>query len=157
MAAKNPARVFTAFDYDHDEALRNLLVGQSKHEDSPFEMHDWSIKQPFTGDWREKVRTRIRSVDQVIVLCGEHTHTATGVSAELTIAREEKKPLLSAVGILQQDLYEAYVCLQRRQDLQMDLGQPQGVNCREPLNFVCELPVCDGRYASALTSTDSAH
>jgi len=92
MAAKNPARVFTAFDYDHDEALRNLLVGQSKHEDSPFEMHDWSIKQPFTGDWREKVRTRIRSVDQVIVLCGEHTHTATGVSAELTIAREEKKP-----------------------------------------------------------------
>jgi hypothetical protein len=92
MAARNPARVFTAFDYDDDESLRNLLVGQSKHEDSPFEMHDWSVKEPFAGDWKSKVRTRIRSVDQVIVLCGERTHTATGVAAELTIAQEEQKP-----------------------------------------------------------------
>ena len=87
-----PVRVFTAFDYDHDESLRNLLVGQSKHPDSPFEMHDWSIQEPFTGDWKAKVRTRIRGVDQVIVLCGENTHAATGVNAELLIAQEEKKP-----------------------------------------------------------------
>lgn len=91
MATK-PVRVFTAFDYDHDESLRNLLIGQSKHPDSPFEMHDWSVKDPFPGDWKARVRAKIRSVDQVIVLCGEHTHTATGVSAELTIAREEGKP-----------------------------------------------------------------
>src|SRR6266852_1372300 len=90
--ALRPVRVFTAFDYDHDEALRNFLVGQSRHPDSPFEMHDWSVKEPFTGDWKAKVRTRIRSVDQVIVLCGENTHTATGVNAELNIAREEQKP-----------------------------------------------------------------
>jgi hypothetical protein len=31
MATNKPARVFTAFDYDHDEGLRNLLVGQPKH------------------------------------------------------------------------------------------------------------------------------
>src|SRR5437867_10130598 len=92
MAKQSPARVFTAFDYDHDEGLRNLLVGQSKLEDSPFEMHDWSVKAPFASDWKTKVRTRIRSVDQVIVLCGENTHTATGVAAELTIAQEEGKP-----------------------------------------------------------------
>jgi Thoeris protein ThsB, TIR-like domain len=92
MAATNPSRVFTAFGYEHDESLRNLLVGQSKHEDSPFEMHDWSVKEPFTGDWKAKVRTRIRGVDQVVVLCGEHTHNATGVAAELTIAQEENKP-----------------------------------------------------------------
>lgn len=91
MVAK-PVRVFTAFDYEHDESLRNLLMGQSKHPDSPFEMHDWSVKEPFGGDWKAKVRTKIRNVDQIIVLCGEHTHTATGVSAELTIAREEGKP-----------------------------------------------------------------
>jgi hypothetical protein len=91
MATK-PVRVFTAFDYDHDESLRNLLMGQAKHPDTPFEMHDWSVKEPFTGDWKAKVRTRIRGVDQVIVLCGEHTHTATGVNAELAIAREERKP-----------------------------------------------------------------
>lgn len=84
-------RVFTAFDFDHDEDLRNLLVGQSKNSDSPFEMADWSVKEPMTGDWKAKVRTRIRSVDQVIVMCGEHTDTATGVSAELSITQEEKK------------------------------------------------------------------
>src|SRR6266851_2632075 len=90
--AITPVRVFTAFDYDHDESLRNLLLGQAKHPDTPFEMHDWSVKEPFTGDWKEKVRARIRNVDQVIVLCGQHTHAAAGVSAELAIAREEGKP-----------------------------------------------------------------
>jgi hypothetical protein len=61
-------------------------------------MHDWSVKEPFTGDWKAKVRTRIRSVDQVIVLCGEHTHMATGVNAELSIAREEGKPYFLLCG-----------------------------------------------------------
>jgi hypothetical protein len=32
------------------------------------------------------------NVDVVIVLCGTRTHTATGVSAELEIAKETKKP-----------------------------------------------------------------
>lgn len=84
-------RVFTGFDYDHDEDLRNLLVGQAKLSDSPFELADWSVKEPMTGDWKEKVRKRIRQVDQVLVICGEHTHKATGVTAELSIAKEEKK------------------------------------------------------------------
>ena len=43
-------RVFTSFDYDHDEDLRTLLVGQAKNPDSPFEMADWSVKEPMTGD-----------------------------------------------------------------------------------------------------------
>lgn len=85
-------RVFTSFDFDHDEDLRNLLVGQSKHPDTPFTMADWSVKEHMTGDWEEKVRRRIRSVDQLVVLCGNHTHQATGVSVELLIAREEKIP-----------------------------------------------------------------
>lgn len=82
-------RVFTSFDFDHDEDLRNLLVGQSKNPDSPFEMADWSVKEPMTGNWKDKVRARIRKCDLVIVICGEHTDTATGVSAELSIAQEE--------------------------------------------------------------------
>lgn len=85
-------RVFTSFDFDHDEDLRNLLVGQSKNPDSPFEMADWSVKEPMTGDWKEKVRTRIRRCDLIIVICGKYTDTATGVSAELRIAQEEGIP-----------------------------------------------------------------
>jgi hypothetical protein len=92
MIAKPRARVFTAFDYDHDQGLKTLLVGQAKHPDTPFDLLDWSVKDPFPGNWKEKVRQKIRQVDQVIVLCGQYTHLATGVSAELTIAKEEHKP-----------------------------------------------------------------
>jgi hypothetical protein len=83
-------RVFISFDYDHDEALKNLLVGQSRNADTPFELADWSIKEPLTGDWKAKARSRIRGVDIMAVICGEHTHKATGVSAELQIAQQEK-------------------------------------------------------------------
>lgn len=85
-------RAFISFDFDHDEDLRNLLAGQAKHPDSPFEFADWSVKEPLTGDWREKVRRRIRGTDLTIVICGEWAHTAAGVGAELSITREEKKP-----------------------------------------------------------------
>jgi len=89
MAAK---RVFTSFDFDHDEDLRNLLVGQAKNPDTPFEMTDGSVKEPMTGDWQAKVRARIRRCDLVLVICGEYTDTASGVSAELGITQEEDIP-----------------------------------------------------------------
>jgi MTH538 TIR-like domain (DUF1863) len=85
-------RVFISFDYDHDLSLKNLLVGQSKHGDSPFEMADFSIKEMISEDWKKKARTRIKGVDVVVVICGESTHSATGVSAELQIAQEESVP-----------------------------------------------------------------
>lgn len=85
-------RVFISFDYDHDEDLRILLVGQGKNPDSPFGLADWSVKEPMTGDWKSKVRTRIRAVDQMLVMCGEFTHTATGVTSELAIAQEDRIP-----------------------------------------------------------------
>jgi hypothetical protein len=37
-------------------------------------------------------------VDVVCVICGEHTDTATGVSAELKIAQEEKIPYFLLKG-----------------------------------------------------------
>lgn len=85
-------RAFISFDFDHDEDLRNLLAGQAKHPESPFEIKDRSLKEPLTGDWKEKVRRRMNNVDVVIVICGEYTHTAAGVAAELSIAREANKP-----------------------------------------------------------------
>jgi hypothetical protein len=88
MSAK---RVFISFDYDHDEDLRNLLAGQAKLDGSPFEIIDRSVREPLTGDWKEKVRGRMENVDLVIVICGEYTHLAAGVAAELGIAQELKK------------------------------------------------------------------
>jgi hypothetical protein len=95
MATK---RAFISFDFDHDEDLRNLLAGQAKHPDTPFNLQDGSVKEPMTGDWKDKVRTRIRRADLTIVICGEYTHLATGVAAELSISREEGKPYFLLQG-----------------------------------------------------------
>ncbi|MDR3244455.1 MAG: TIR domain-containing protein [Elusimicrobiota bacterium] len=82
-------RTFISFDYDHDEALKILLAGQAKNSDSPFEITDMSIKEAISSEWKQKARTKIKGCDVVIVICGTHTNTATGVSAELLIAQEE--------------------------------------------------------------------
>ncbi|GHT22449.1 hypothetical protein AGMMS49953_01290 [Endomicrobiia bacterium] len=47
-------RVFISFDYDNDLALKNLLVGQAAHPDSPFEIADFSIKEQLEDCWLEK-------------------------------------------------------------------------------------------------------
>jgi hypothetical protein len=96
MARKK--RIFISFDYDHDEALRIFLAGQAKHPDTPFELADWSIKEAITGNWKEKARARIRSVEAVAVICGEYTDSATGVSAEVRIAQEEGVPYFLLAG-----------------------------------------------------------
>ncbi len=83
--------VFISFDFDHDELTKKALAGQAKLPDSPFDFIDASVKEPLTGDWKDKVRRRMDNIDLVIVLCGEYTHKATGVAAELTIAREKNK------------------------------------------------------------------
>jgi hypothetical protein len=89
MAIKK--RAFISFDYDHDEGAKIMLAGQAKLPDSPFDFKDASVKEHLTGDWKEKVRRRMDNVDVVIVLCGEQTHKASGVVAELEIAQEKSK------------------------------------------------------------------
>ncbi|MGA2139473.1 MAG: TIR domain-containing protein [Verrucomicrobiia bacterium] len=89
MAAK---RTFISFDADHDEDLRNLLVGQARNPDTPFSISDFSVKQELSGNWKAKVRTKIKGCDVVIVICGEHTDTAGGVTDELEMAQEESIP-----------------------------------------------------------------
>jgi len=66
-----------------------MLAGQAKLDDSPFDFKDASVKGHLTGDWKDKVRNRMRNIDVVIFLCGEHTHQASGVDAELKIAQDK--------------------------------------------------------------------
>jgi hypothetical protein len=89
--------VFISFDYDHDDDLRTLLFGQAKNDDSPFFISDYSIKDA-SPDWKEKARSRIRRAEQVIVICGEHTDTATGVNVEIRIARDEDRKYFLLAG-----------------------------------------------------------
>ena len=91
-------RLFISFDYDHDEDLRNLLAGQAKHPDTPFDIYDRSLREPLAGDWKEKFRRRLDNIDQMAVICGEYTHLANGVGHEVRIAQEVRKPYFLLQG-----------------------------------------------------------
>ena len=91
-------RVFISFDFDHDKDLQGSLVEQAKHPDSPFSITDWSLREPVTEKWKKKARELIRKADLTIVICGEHTHDAAGVTAEVTILHEENKPYFLLKG-----------------------------------------------------------
>lgn len=98
-------KAFISFDYENDEFLRTALVGQSNHPDSPFEIVDRSVKEHLVGDWKAKVKERIRRADLVIVICGQKTHTATGVAIELEITKELKKPYFLLKGYNDKDCF----------------------------------------------------
>lgn len=109
-------RAFISFDYDNDVDLKNLLVGQSRREDSPFEIVDMSIKEAIASNWKENARRRIKGCDCVVIICGVHTDKAIGVSAELKIAQEEGIP---------------YFCLNGRSDKKCI--RPQGVRTSDKM------------------------
>lgn len=85
--------VFVAFAIE-DERARDLLKGQSLNTKSPFEYVDMSVKEAYTSEWKERVRTRIRRSDGVIVLVSEDSLTSTGQKWEIACAREERKRIL---------------------------------------------------------------
>ena len=89
---------FISFDYDNDKDIYGSLLAQSEEPSLAFSVKDWSLKEPITEKWKEKVRDRIRRVDLTIVLCGEHTDQADGVAAEVTIIHEEGKPYFLLKG-----------------------------------------------------------
>ena len=85
-------RVFVSYDLDHDEDLFELLVGRSRHRDSAFEIVGCSQPGEMGERWSEGVRRQLGAVDEVIVICGEHSETSPRMSAELGIVRGGKKP-----------------------------------------------------------------
>ena len=80
---------FISFDYDNDKDIYGSLLSQSEDPQLAFHVSEWSVKEPIDEKWKDEVRDRLRRVDLMIVICGEHTHDAVGVAAEVTIAREE--------------------------------------------------------------------
>lgn len=92
-------RAFISFDYDHDEDLRNLLVGQSKHEDSPFDISDWSVKEPIrSANWEAQVYEKIKKVDLAIIMVGQYTCTASGVLKEIGLVQYAGVPYFGLHG-----------------------------------------------------------
>lgn len=91
-------RVFISFDFDNDNSLRGDLVAQAKDPESPFGIADWSVKYRIDEAWKKEVRDRINNADLIIVICGEQTHQAKGVEAEVTMVQQAGKPYFLLKG-----------------------------------------------------------
>lgn len=90
-----PKRVFISFDYDNDLKLKNLLAGQAKLADSPFEISDWSLKEAAPEKaWEKKAETKIKNSNIVVVIVGDKTSKASGVKKEVAMARKNKVSLV---------------------------------------------------------------
>jgi len=85
--------VFIAFAIE-DERQRDFLKGQSLNTNSPFEYVDMSVKEPYDSNWKERVRTRIRRSDGVIVLASKNSLSSSGQKWEISCSKEEKKRIL---------------------------------------------------------------
>jgi MTH538 TIR-like domain (DUF1863) len=95
--AKKPA--FVCFDFDNDKVLKDFIIGQSKHTDSPFEVTDHSLKEAGPEkDWADKARRAIKRSEIVLVMVGSKTHKAPGVLKEVAMAREENKKIVQIIG-----------------------------------------------------------
>ena len=90
--------VFISFDFDHDNSLRGDLVAQAERQDSPFSITDWSVRYQINEGWKKEVGDRIRRADLTIIICGEHTHQANGVEAEVTMVQQSGKPYFLLKG-----------------------------------------------------------
>jgi hypothetical protein len=84
--------VFVAFAIE-DERQRDFLKGQSLGPRSPYEFIDMSVKEPYDSGWKDRVRTRIRRSDGVIVLVSKNSLTSSGQKWEIQCAKEEGKPI----------------------------------------------------------------
>jgi len=85
--------VFIAFAIE-DVRQRDFLKGQSLHPRAPFEFVDMSVKEAYSSEWKDKVRTRIKRSDGVIVLVSKNSNSSSGQKWEIECAREEKKKIL---------------------------------------------------------------
>lgn len=99
VARVNKKRVFVSFDFDNDRVLKDFILGQAKHGDSPFEVIDHSLKEAAPErNWENKARAAISRADIVLVMVGPRTHQARGVLKEVGMARQAGVKLVQVIG-----------------------------------------------------------
>jgi hypothetical protein len=92
-------KVFISYDFDNDKTLKEFIIGQAKHEDSPFEVTDHSLKEAAPEkDWLDTAIAAIKRSDVFIVMLGPKTKTAPGVLKEVKVANEINKLRFQIIG-----------------------------------------------------------
>lgn len=92
-------RIFISFAVE-DSNLRDLLVGQSRNDNTPFEFIDMSVKQPWDRAWKTSCRTKIKGCDGFIAILTNKTFKADGQIWEIKCALEEGIPVIGMWGHL---------------------------------------------------------
>lgn len=90
-------RIFVSFAIE-DENLRDLLKGQARNQNSPFEFVDMSVKEPWDSKWKTNCRIRIKGCDGVISIITRNTKNADGQIWEMKCAKEEGIPIIGIYG-----------------------------------------------------------
>ncbi len=88
-------RIFTSFAIE-DKTMKDLFVGQAKHDKVPYEFVDMSVKQPWDTQWKTRCRTKIKGCDGVIALITKNLKRADGARWEINCAKEEN---ISVLGV----------------------------------------------------------
>ena len=89
----NKKRIFISFAIE-DSKYRDLLVGQARNPNSPFEFVDMSVKEPWDEKWKTSCRSKIKGCDGVIVLVSRNTSKAEGALWEVQCAKDQRTPLV---------------------------------------------------------------
>ncbi len=78
-----------SFDFDHNEDARTLFCGQGrKNSPTPFAVQDWSSKSVLAqSDWKAVIADKISRTNMLIALVGRSMGSATGVDAEIAMAK----------------------------------------------------------------------
>ncbi len=85
-------RAFISFAAE-DDRIRDLFIGQGKLPDTPWNIADWSLHEPFSEKWKTQTRPRIKGCDVAIQLVGLKTYLAQGAIWEIGCALQEGVPV----------------------------------------------------------------
>ena len=91
------ARVFISFAIE-DRVLRDFLVGQKKNSKNFIDFTDYSVKEPWSSQWKTNCRARIKGCAGMIGIITKNTPKADGQLWELRCAIDESVPLLLIHG-----------------------------------------------------------
>ena len=92
-------RVFVSYYFDSDKVLKDLIIGQAKLADSPFEVIDHSLKEAAPeATWEAKALAAIGRADTFIVMLGPNTRFAPGVLKEVAMANRLGKTRFQIIG-----------------------------------------------------------
>ena len=90
-------RIFISFAME-DVELRNILVGQARNDNSPFDFVDMSVKNPWDSAWKTNCRTKIKGCHGMIAIITKNTKNASGELWEINCAKDEGIPCIGIWG-----------------------------------------------------------